>query len=220
MTNVGGPAGSALGSRRVRWICIGCSGHGSSSASGDDPRVLGLVLAVAEPVVHLELDPRAGEQVERRRGNELLPRQQLAADGARVRLERILLAHRVLERDVAAETAAETAHQRVVEVVERPVERAGGQVVAGGRRRRACRAARGRCRRGSSRAGCCAGRSGRASRAAAAACPSRCVGRSPLRWRRTGVALRVPFEDWRRTDVTTGLEASQCAWQRPPAMER
>ena len=34
MTKVGGPSGSALGSRRVRAISIGCWGHGSSSASG------------------------------------------------------------------------------------------------------------------------------------------------------------------------------------------
>ena len=34
VTNVGGPSGSALGSFRVRWISIGCVGHGSSSASG------------------------------------------------------------------------------------------------------------------------------------------------------------------------------------------
>ena len=148
--------------------------------------------------------------------------QQLAADRARVRLEQILsrASGTLLERDVAAEAAAEAAHQRVVEVVVRAVERARGQVprlVADGA---ACRAARGRCRRGSSRAGGCGSRSGRASRSASAACPSRSGGREPLRWRRTGVALRVPFEDWRRTDVTTGPEASQCAWQRPPTMGR
>ena len=45
-----------------------------------EPRVLRLVLAVAEPVVHLELDPGAREQVERRRGQELMAGQQLAAD--------------------------------------------------------------------------------------------------------------------------------------------
>ena len=33
MTKVGGPSESALGSRRVRWISIGCCGHGSSAAS-------------------------------------------------------------------------------------------------------------------------------------------------------------------------------------------
>ena len=44
----------------------------------------------------------------------------------------------VLERDVAAEAAAEPSHQRILEVVVRAVDRAGGQVVgvplvAGGR---------------------------------------------------------------------------------------
>src|SRR5204863_8129863 len=61
-----------------------------------DPWVLVLVLAVAEPVVDLELDPGAGEEVQRRRRNEVLAREQLAAHDARVRLERILLANRVL----------------------------------------------------------------------------------------------------------------------------
>src|SRR5205085_9923068 len=69
---------------------------------------------------------RARQQVERRRRDELLPRQELAADEARVRLEQLLLrfANRVLEGNIAPEAAAEAAHQRVVEVVERPVERA------------------------------------------------------------------------------------------------
>ena len=94
----------------------------------DPPGVLLLVLAVAEPVVHLELDPRAGEEVERGRRDELLARQQLTADRTRVRLERVLLPDGVLERDVAAEAAAEAPHQGVFEVVERAVERACGQV--------------------------------------------------------------------------------------------
>ena len=94
----------------------------------DLPGVLLLVLAVTEPVVHLELDPRAGEQVERRRRDELLARQQLAADRARVRLERVLLLRGGLERDIATEAAPEAPHQRVLEVVEGAVERARGQV--------------------------------------------------------------------------------------------
>ena len=91
----------------------------------DEPRVPCLVLAVAEPIVHLELDPGAGEQVERRRRLKLLAGQQFPADESRARLEQpvLRLAHGRLERDVAAEAAAEAAHQRVVEVVERPVER-------------------------------------------------------------------------------------------------
>src|SRR3954452_5231629 len=53
----------------------------------NEPRVLALVLPVAEPVVHLELDPRACEQVQRRRRNELVPGEELAADLPRVWLE-------------------------------------------------------------------------------------------------------------------------------------
>ena len=80
----------------VRGIFIGCSGQGSSSATGISPRLLRLGLAVAEPVVHLELDPRSGEQVERRRRLELLAGQELAADQARARVE-----HRVSRLAVA-----------------------------------------------------------------------------------------------------------------------
>ena len=103
-------------------------GPGIVGVERDEPRVLGLVLAVVEPVVHLELDPRAGEQVQRRRGDELVAGQKLARDDARVRLERVRLAHRLVQRHVPPEAAAEAAHQRVVEIVVRAVERARGQV--------------------------------------------------------------------------------------------
>jgi hypothetical protein len=69
----------------------------------DHPWVLLLLLAVAEPVVHLELDPGAGEQVERRRRDELLPGEELAADEAWVRLERVRLRLRVLQGNVPPE---------------------------------------------------------------------------------------------------------------------
>jgi hypothetical protein len=77
-----------------------------------DPRILRLVLAVTEPVVHLELDPRRGEQVQRRRRLELLAREQLPAHQPHVGIEQPLvrLARRRIERDVAAEAAAEAAH--------------------------------------------------------------------------------------------------------------
>ena len=106
----------------------------------DAPRVLGLVLAVAEPVMHLELDPGAGEQVEGRRRDELLACQELEADPPRVGLEQtvVRIGKGMLGRDVATEAAAEPSHQRILEVVVRAVDRAGGQVVgvplvAGGR---------------------------------------------------------------------------------------
>ena len=105
----------------------------------DRPRVLRLVRAVAEPVVHLELDPRAGEQVQRRRRDELVPRHQLAAHRPWVRLEELVGRVRVGlgQRHVATEAAAEAPHQRLLEVVEGAVERSRGQVprlvAAGGR---------------------------------------------------------------------------------------
>ena len=69
---------------------------------------------MAEPVVHLELEPGAGEDVHDRGRLELVARQQLAADEARVRLEqaRQRLRIRALERDVAAEARADHPHRR------------------------------------------------------------------------------------------------------------
>ena len=90
-------------------------------------RLLGQVLAVAEPVVDLELEPRAGEDVHDRGGLELVAREQLAADEARVRLEqaRQLLGVRAVDRDVAAEAGADHPHRRLPEVVVAPVDRPG-----------------------------------------------------------------------------------------------
>ena len=105
----------------------------------DLPRILLLALAVAEPVVHLELDPRSGEQVERRRRLELVACQELAADQARVRVEDLFgcLGFRVPERNVAAEPAALRPHQRIGEIVVRAVDRARVELALVRRRRRA-----------------------------------------------------------------------------------
>ena len=80
---------------------------------------------MAEPVVHLELEPRAGEDVDDRGGLELVARQQPAADEARVRIEQAgqLLGVGVPERDVAAEAGADHPHRRAAEVVVAPVGR-------------------------------------------------------------------------------------------------
>ena len=66
-----------------------------------------------------ELQPRPGEVVDRRRGNELVAREQLARHDARVGLHdrRFRLRPRARDRDVAPEASVGTAHRRVVEVV-------------------------------------------------------------------------------------------------------
>ena len=55
----------------------------------DLPRIVWIVAAVAEPVVHLELQPGRGQHVERRGRLELLAGQQLAADRAGVGREHV-----------------------------------------------------------------------------------------------------------------------------------
>ena len=102
------------------------------------PRVVRLDLAVAEPVVDLELDPRAREQVQGRCRLELLAREQLTADETRARVEHRVgrLPVGVGKRHVAPETTAEAAHERIVEVVEGSVERPCGQVTVVIRHRR------------------------------------------------------------------------------------
>ena len=84
----------------------------------DLPGVL-LLGVVAQPVVHLELDPGPGQQVERGRRLEAFAREEPPADEARVRVEQPLRLVRVgvLERHVPPESAPERAHQGVVEVV-------------------------------------------------------------------------------------------------------
>ncbi len=88
-------------------------------------RLLGQILAVAEPVVNLELEPRAGEDVHDRGGLELVAGEKLAADEARARLEqsRQLLGIRAVDRDVAAEAGADHPHRRLPEVVVAAVDR-------------------------------------------------------------------------------------------------
>ena len=78
---------------------------------------------VAQPVVHLELDPGAGQQVERGRRLKAVAGEEPPADQARVRVEQPLrlLGVGVLERHVAPEPAPQRAHQGIVEVVVRAV---------------------------------------------------------------------------------------------------
>ena len=107
-SQVWAPPGSEVASRGVRRMIIGFSGQSSPSSRADLVRLFQVVRAVAEPVVDLELDPGGGEDVQRRRRDELVPRHQVAADlaHARRRESRLLLGERVLERDVAAEARA------------------------------------------------------------------------------------------------------------------
>ena len=131
VTYVGGPPGSGLGSGCVRRIFIGCSGHGSSCSSWISQGCRAAP-AVAQPVVHLELDPGPGQQVERGRGLEALAREEPPADQPRVRVEQPLRLVRVgvLQRHVPPEPAPERAHERVVEVVVGAVEHPRTQVAA------------------------------------------------------------------------------------------
>ena len=150
-------------------------------------RLLGQVLAVAEPVVHLELEPRAGEDVDDRGGLELLARQQPAADEARVRVEQAgqLLGVRVPERDVAAEARADHAHRRGCRGRCSSRPSSGESCVppfsdgfgAAGRR----------CRRGSPRGAESGGRPACRRRAATAAGPSRSDGRARC-WSRSAAS--------------------------------
>ena len=92
---------------------------------------------VVHPVVHLELDPGSGQQVQRARGNEVLPVEQLLADHDRVRLvEQVLTEHR---GDVAPEGCTHRTHGRVGEVVVAAVVGPGQSRLLGrgGRRHRA-----------------------------------------------------------------------------------
>ena len=78
-----------------------------------------------EPVVNHELDPRGGEEVEDRGRLELFACHQLAADRPRVGHEQVgRVGHRVLQRHVAPEAAADRAHARILQIVAGPVGRA------------------------------------------------------------------------------------------------
>ena len=84
-----GVGGRPRGARRRRsgtdcgTVMLGAP-QSSPGASGMSI-VFGRRALVDEPVVHHELDPRGRQQVEDRRGLELVARHQLAADHARVR---------------------------------------------------------------------------------------------------------------------------------------
>ena len=153
----------------------------------DLPRV-GLLGVVAQPVVHLELDPGPGQQVERGRGLEALAREEPPADQARVRVEQALRLLRVgvLQRHVPPEAAPERAHQRIVEVVVRSVEHPRAEVAGdvGILERRLVERAAARCRRGSSPAAGREGRSESGLRPPSATAPSRTTGRPSRRSRR------------------------------------
>jgi hypothetical protein len=92
---------------------------------------------MAEPVVHLELNPRRGEQIEGWGWDELAPGEQLLGHHARIRVEqfRFRLGIRVGERDVSAEAGPEAPHRRVADVVPPARERADVQVGRPRRRR-------------------------------------------------------------------------------------
>src|SRR2546427_6405718 len=71
----------------------------------DVPIVVLVALSVAQPVVHHELQPGRGQQIEALGRNKLVAGQQLAADGARVGAEQgtFVLNHSVVKGTVAPE---------------------------------------------------------------------------------------------------------------------
>jgi len=86
---VGPPFASGNGSLRVRSIRIGRSAQGSSSASSSSNGSSGRFLPWLKPVVHLELEPGAGEDVHDRRRLELVTRQEDATDETWARVEQL-----------------------------------------------------------------------------------------------------------------------------------
>ena len=105
---------------------------------------------MAEPIVHLELQPGAGQQVEGGGRDEGVSGQELTAHAARVGLGDRRLGFRVgqLDRDVPSESTSDAPHQRALLVVVGPVCRPSRQVVdrrvrdPGSARRQVCGAAR------------------------------------------------------------------------------
>ena len=81
----------------------------------DDVAVAQHLAVMSDPVVDLELDPRRGEDVERGRGDEVLPLHQLLAHRDRVRFGPVRGG--IDRRHVAAEARADGAHFRIAEVV-------------------------------------------------------------------------------------------------------
>ncbi|GJE46879.1 hypothetical protein AEGHOMDF_6088 [Methylobacterium soli] len=80
---------------------------------------------VAQPIVHHELDPGRGEDIQVRDFLERAAREQPVADQARARLEqrRRRFPEGLIERHVAAEAGARHAHPGFREVVEAPISR-------------------------------------------------------------------------------------------------
>ena len=85
------------GPRRVRWICIGCSGHGSSSASWISQGSSGSFLPWLNQSCTSNWIQAPASRLSVVAGLELVAGEQLAADQARVRLEQLVrrLAERV-----------------------------------------------------------------------------------------------------------------------------
>ena len=156
-----------------------------------------VVVAVAEPVVDLELDPGTREQVQGGRRLEGLPREQLSADQAWVRIEQPgeLVRPGVLQRHIPPEPASDRAHQRVVEIVVGPVDRPRAEVagLVGIRERGPVeRPAAGVVEILLTQPACGA-RSGRGARAAAAASTSRSTRSIASAARAISEAIRRPF---------------------------
>jgi hypothetical protein len=84
------------------------------------PGAFFLALAVAEPVVHLELDPGAGQEVQRRRWRELIAGEEAAADEARLGSSSLVGLGPGELSGTFRPKRRERAHLRVVEVVVRP----------------------------------------------------------------------------------------------------
>ena len=93
-------------------------------------RLRGVAAAVAQPVVHHELQPRRNENAEMRHRHEAAAREQITTHPAWIGLVEIrrLFAKRVTDRHVAAEARAGHTHPRATEII---VTAVGGALVAG-----------------------------------------------------------------------------------------
>ena len=92
------------------------------------PGVFLLVLAVAEPIVNHELNPRGCQHVEYGDGLEGVPGQQFETDYAWIGCEnRRFVGIRVVQRDIAAKARANAAHSRMFQVVVRAIDGASAE---------------------------------------------------------------------------------------------
>ena len=82
-------------------------------------RLCGIAAAMAEPIMHHELQPRRDENVEMRHRHEAAAREQIAAHSPWIRLVELgrPFAERVGDRHVAAEARAGHAHPGATEIV-------------------------------------------------------------------------------------------------------